>query len=530
MMRYSALAVVWLLTAVCAVLGAIASPWWFAWLLLLAPLSLLGAWDLVQSQHSLLRNYPLLAHFRWLAEMIRPEIYQYFIESDVDGRPFDRDSRSLVYERAKNSHGEYPFGTELDVYEAGYEWFNHSIAPVPLQEEPFRVPVGGPQCKQPYQMALLNISAMSFGALSSNAILALNLGARLGGFAHDTGEGGLTKYHLKHGGDLIWEIGSGYFGCRTRDGNFDLAAFRDKSQHDHVKCVSLKLSQGAKPGLGGVMPAAKVTPEIAEIRGVPAWQKCVSPSYHKAFSTPRELVELIHRMRDAAGGKPAGFKLCVGQQHEFLAICKAMLELELFPDFIVVDGGEGGTGAAPLEFEDHIGTPLGEGVYFVHNALVGCGLRDKIRLGCSGKIHSAFEMARRIAQGADYCNAARAMMFALGCIQAQRCQKNTCPVGVATQDPTRVRALVVEDKAERVSHFQQNTVRGFNEIVAALGLHHPSELHPGLLMRRINPTTVKSYAQLYQYLQPGELLSEPPEHWREAWQQASPDRFQPKSS
>ncbi len=525
MIRYSFFVIVVLVTAATFLLAMTSTAWWWIAFLIGLPLSLLGCWDVLQSRHSLLRNYPLLAHARWIAEGLRPELHQYFIESDLDGRPFDRDDRSLVYERAKDTHGEYPFGTELDVYEAGYEWFNHSISPKNQAEEPFRVPVGGPQCKQPYSMALLNVSAMSFGALSKNAIMALNKGAKVGGFAHDTGEGGLTEYHLKHGGYLVWEVGSGYFGCRTSDGKFDLNTFAEKSKHENVKCVSLKLSQGAKPGLGGVMPGAKVTEEIARIRGVPVGKKCVSPPFHTAFSTPRELIELVQTMRESSGGKPAGFKLCIGQRDEFLAICKAMMELEIYPDFIIVDGSEGGTGAAPLEFENHIGTPLNEGLHFVHNALVGCNLRDKIRIGCSGKIHSAFEMARRIAQGADYCNAARAMMFALGCIQAQRCQTNRCPVGVATQDPKRVRALVVDDKATRVYRFQQNTVTAFNEILASLGLERPEELHPGLMMRRINPTTVQSYQQLYHYLEPGELIADPPELWAADWQRAKADQF-----
>ncbi len=525
MMRYALVVAVILLDLTCLCLGIAHSTWWLVGFFVLLPLVVLGCWDLIQSRHSLLRNYPLLAHFRWFAEEIRPELYQYFVESDLDGRPFDRNERALVYERAKNAHSEYPFGTELNVYQSGYEWFNHSIAPKPQHDEPIRVDVGGPQCTQPYSMALLNVSAMSFGALSSNAIMALNKGAKLGGFAHDTGEGGLTEYHLKYGGDLVWEIGSGYFGCRTKDGNFDREQFRDKSHHDHVKCVSLKLSQGAKPGLGGVMPAEKVTQEIADIRGVPVGKKCVSPPYHTAFHTPRELIEFVQTLREASGGKPAGFKLCVGQRHQFLAICKAILETDIYPDFIIVDGGEGGTGAAPLEFEDHIGTPLNEGLFIVHNALVGCGLRDKIKVGCSGKIHSAFEMARRIAQGADYCNAARAMMFALGCIQAQRCQTNRCPVGVTTQDPKRVRGLVVADKAARVCSFQQNTTAELRNIVASVGLEHARQLEPALLMRRINPTTVKSYADLYNYLEPGELVGQPPEEWREDWLRASADSF-----
>jgi len=367
---------------------------------------------------------------------------------------------------------------------------------------------------------------MSFGALSSNAILALNKGAKMGGFAHDTGEGGMSEYHLRHGGDLVWEIGSGYFGTRTKDGRFDPDKFAEQSQRDEVKCVSIKLSQGAKPGLGGVMPGRKVTPEIAGIRGVPVGETCISPPYHSAFATPRELVLFVQRLRELCGDKPVGFKLCIGQRPEFLGICKAMLELELYPDFIIVDGGEGGTGAAPLEYEDHVGAPLTEGLVFVHDALVGSGVRDYIKIGCSAKITSAFDMARRITQGADYCNAARAMMFALGCIQSQRCHTNTCPVGVATQDPKRTRALVIEDKATRVYNYQRNTAAEFNQLLASLGLEHPDQLTPSLLMRRIDPVTVKSYAELHRNLETGELLKEPRQApWDELWEAASADHF-----
>lgn len=526
MFRYLPLTLVLALTALAAAspaLGRSQAAWWLIGLL---PLSLIGLYDLFQRRHSILRNYPLLGHFRWIAEGIRPEIHQYFVESDTDGAPFDRNARSLVYEQAKGVHQELPFGTELDVYQEGYEWFPHSLHPGATASEPFRVQIGGEHCKKPYDMALLNVSAMSFGALSSAAIRALNRGARLGGFAHDTGEGGLSQYHLKEGGDLVWEIGSGYFGCRTSAGHFDLEQFADKASHENVKCVSLKLSQGAKPGLGGVMPAAKVTQEIATIRGVPAGQKCVSPPFHSAFSTPRELVELIHTMRERSEGKPAGFKLCVGRHRDFFGILKAMLELETAPDFIIVDGSEGGTGAAPLEFEDRVGMPLTDGLVFVHNALVGAGLRDRIRIGASGKIHSGFTMASRIAQGADYTNSARAMMFALGCIQAQRCHTNTCPVGVATQDPRRVRALVVPEKAERVSNFQRNTCERFRQILGALGLDSPAELTPAHLMRRVSSYETCSYGELYEWLSPGELVDgSDRESWAREWAEADPSRF-----
>lgn len=502
----------------------------FVWPLLVTGfLALLGTWDMIQSRHNLLRNYPVIAHMRWLFEGIRPEFRQYFGENDTSGRPFARNQRTVVYERAKNLHGEQPFGTELEVYEPGYELFLHSMSPKPQSKEHFRVPVGGPGCKRPYDMALLNVSAMSFGALSANAIRSLNLGAKMGDFCHDTGEGGLSQYHLEHGGDLVWEIGSGYFGCRTKEGGFDREQFKDKVNVDSVKLVSIKLSQGAKPGLGGVMPGPKVSPEIAAIRGVPVHEKCVSPPHHSAFSTPRELIEFVAELRDMADGRPTGFKLCIGKMYEFLAVCKAMIETEVYPDFIIVDGSEGGTGAAPLEFEDHVGLPLTEGLVFVHNALVGCNLRDKIKIGCSGKVASGFDIARRIAQGADYTNAARAMMFAIGCIQAQRCHTNRCPVGVATQDHTRSRALVVPDKAERVHQFQKNTVDSFNQILASLGLEHPDQLGPSFLQRRITHTRTVRFDEIYYYLKPGEILADT-EHdfYKNAWEAADPDSFEPR--
>ena len=530
-MRYMTFLIVLIATALLAFLGATVSPGYLWPLVVLMPLSLLGTWELfLQRKHSLLRNYPLLAQIRWLFEAIRPEMQQYFIESDSDGKPFNRNDRSQIYERAKDVNQEHAFGTERDVYEDGYEWFTHSIVPRPASTEPIKQRIGGPACKQPYDMALLNVSAMSFGALSKNAILALNKGAKMGGFAHDTGEGGLTEYHLRHGGDLVWEIGSGYFGTRTKSGAFDPEKFADQAQREEVKCVSIKLSQGAKPGLGGVMPAEKVTSEIAKIRGVPVGQACISPAYHSAFKTPRELIEFVQRLRELCGAKPVGFKLCIGRREEFLSICKAMLELEVYPDFIIVDGAEGGTGAAPLEYEDHVGTPLTEGLLFVHDALLGAGLRDYIKVGCSGKVTAAFNIARRITQGADYCNAARAMMFALGCIQSQRCHTNTCPVGVATQDPRRVRALDIEDKATRVHNYQRNTVAELHQLLASLGLDHPDQLTRSLLMRRIDANTVKSYAEIRPELKPGALLNENElisPQWRKEWNAASADQFGP---
>ena len=349
-------------------------------------------------------------------------------------------------------------------------------------------------------------------------------GPALGGFAHDTGEGGLSKYH-RQGGDLVWEIGSGYFGARTEDGDFDPGKFRDTSADDQVKMVSLKLSQGAKPGIGGVLPGAKVTREIADARGVPAGEKCVSPSYHRVFSTPRELVLFVARMRELAGGKPAGFKLCLGSRIDFLAICKAMLAEGVTPDFIVVDGGEGGTGAAPLEYEDHIGTPLTEGLMTVHNALVGVGLRDRVKVGASGKVATGIDIVKRMVQGADYTNSARAMMMAVGCIQAQTCHTNTCPVGVATQDPKRMRALDVGDKTQRVVHYQRQTVAQAEQVLASMGLTGADQLRPSMLRRRVDHERVLSYADMFDHLAPGELLDSAPAGWRPDWELADPDTF-----
>ncbi|MET8963021.1 FMN-binding glutamate synthase family protein [Streptomyces sp. NPDC004074] len=511
------------LGAVVAAVGV--SPWWWSAAVLLVSAGLLGVWDVVQRRHSVLRNYPVLGHARFLLERIRPELQQYFIERNFDGRPFDRDVRSIVYERAKGTDAEQPFGTERDVYRAGYEFLVPSMAPCAVPEGLPRVRVGGPDCSRPYDMALLNVSAMSFGSLSSQAVLALNGAAAAGGFAHDTGEGGLSEYHLRPGGDLIWEIGTGYFGCRTAGGGFDAAEFADKAAHDHVKCVSLKLSQGAKPGIGGVLPGAKVDAEIARVRDVPVGRTVLSPPYHRVFATPRELVRFVARMRELSGGKPAGFKLCVGSRRQFLAVCKAMLEEGTVPDFIVVDGAEGGTGAAPLEFADHVGAPLTEGLLTVHNALVGTGLRDRVRVGASGKIATGTDLVKRMVQGADYGNAARAMMFALGCIQAQRCHTNTCPTGVTTQDPRRARALDVRDKTPRVKRFQEATVASAVQIMASMGVTDPAQLRPHMLRRRIDPCTERSYEELYEWLAPGQLLDQAPASWAADWKAANPDRF-----
>jgi glutamate synthase domain-containing protein 2 len=476
-------------------------------LVLFAALALIGTIDLFQTRHAVLRNYPLSAHIRFILEEIRPEIRQYFLESEKDGTPFSRDKRALVYQRAKQALDKRPFGTQNDVYASGFEWLDHSIAPKHVVKEPFRITVGGPDCTKPYSASIFNISAMSFGALSANAIRALNTGAKRGDFAHDTGEGGYSPYHRENGGDIIWEIGSGYFSCRNSDGTFCAEKFEANAKNDQVKMVELKLSQGAKPGHGGVLPAPKVSAEIAETRGVPMGVDCISPSWHSAFSSPIEMMQFIAKMRELSGGKPAGFKLCIGHPWEFLAICKAMLETGIYPDFIVVDGKEGGTGAAPLELADHIGMPLREGLNFVHNALIGINARDRIKIGAAGKIISAFDVARVMALGADWCNSARGFMFALGCIQSQSCHTDRCPTGVSTQDRARQRALVVPDKADRVYNFHRATLESLAELTAAAGLDHPNQFMPAHFSRRVSQHEVKNFAELYPPLQPGELIA-----------------------
>jgi glutamate synthase domain-containing protein 2 len=491
-------------------------------------LAALGTYDLFQAHHALRRNYPIAVHLRFLFEAMRPEMRQYFFESDTDGTPFSRDKRSVVYQRAKRVLDKRPFGTQHDVYAEGFEWMRHSMMPRPLATQLFRTRIGGADCQRPYDASVFNISAMSFGALSPNAIRALNKGAKAGNFAHDTGEGGLSPYHREHGGDIIWEIGSGYFGTRNPDGTFSPERFAEVAACDQVKMVELKISQGAKPGHGGVLPAAKVSEEIARIRGVPLGADCISPSSHSCFSTPVGMMEFIGEMRRLSGGKPAGFKLCVGHSWEFLAVCKAMLATGIYPDFIVVDGKEGGTGAAPLEFIDHLGMPMREGLNFVHNALIGINARERIKLGASGKIISGFDIARAMALGADWCNSARGFMFSLGCIQSQNCHTDKCPVGVATQDPTRHHALVVNHKWERVKNFHAETIRALAELTAAAGLDHPCEFVPQHFSRRVSPGEVINLDGLYPSLQPGELLTGTDDpRFLHAWKMASADSFRP---
>lgn len=492
--------------------------------LVLLALAAIGTWDLLQTRHTILRLYPILGHVRFLMESIRPEIRQYFIESNTEAAPFDRETRELVYERAKATKGDEPFGTQRDVHAVGHEFLRHSIRARIAEDPAPLVRLGGPDCTQPYDIAMLNVSAMSFGALSGNAIEALNRGAARGGFAHDTGEGGISPHHL-HGGDLVWEIGSGYFGCRDADGRFDAATFAEKAQWSAVKAISIKLSQGAKPGLGGVLPGAKVSPEIAATRGVPVGRTVVSPPAHSAFTTPTEFVEFIATLRRLSGGKPVGFKLCVGARTEFLSICKAIMATGIAPDFVIVDGSEGGTGAAPLEFEDHVGMPLTEGLMLVHNSLVGTGLRSRIKIGAAGKVASGVDIVSRVCQGADFTMSARAMMFAVGCIQARKCHTNLCPTGVATQDPVRARALDVTDKTGRVFNYQRETVASAAQIVASMGLSGFDELSPAMLNRRTDGQHSRTYAEIYEWLMPGELLDDPPASWRSDWVEASADQF-----
>ena len=504
--------------------------WFWVWpfTLVAGILSMLGCHDLWQKSHAVLRNYPVIGHIRYLIEAIRPEIRQYLLEADNEKLPFSRSQRSLVYARAKDEVGDRPFGTLMDVYGSGFEFISHSIRPAPhLDPTSFRIKIGGPQCTKPYSTSVLNISAMSFGSLSGNAIEALNRGAKLGGFAHDTGEGSISPYHRKHDGDLIWELGSGYFGCRDGYGHFDPRRFAAQARTEQVKMIEIKLSQGAKPGHGGILPADKVSREIAQTRGVPEGKVCISPSCHGAFSTPREMMDFIAQLRELSGGKPVGFKLCLGHPWEFMAIVKAMLETGILPDFIVVDGKEGGTGAAPVEFTDHLGVPLREGLLFIHNTLVGANLRDKIRLGASGKIISGFDIASVLAIGADWVNCARGFMFAIGCIQSQSCHTNRCPTGVATQDKLRQRALVVPDKAQRVYNFHHNTLRALAEMLAAAGVRHPSELGPHHLFRRVSATEVKLFSQIHRFLGPGSLLNggDVGDFYRSCWNMAQAESF-----
>jgi glutamate synthase domain-containing protein 2 len=528
MMRYSPWA-----GSVALALGSVAalpmSPWFLVPTAIFGGLGLLGLYDYRQTKHSILRNFPVIGHMRFLFEGIRPEIRQYLLEADQDEEPFSRDMRSIVYQRAKGVEDKRPFGSRARMYDAGHAWVTHSVRALHIENSDFRVRVGGPDCTQPYDLSIYNISAMSFGALSGNAILALNAGAKAGGFAHDTGEGGISRYHRQGGGDIIWEIGSGYFGCRTPEGRFDPEAFARQAADPQVKMLELKLSQGAKPGHGGTLPAAKISPEIAEARGVPMGVDCVSPASHPEFDTPVGMMRFIARMRELSGGKPVGFKLCIGHRREFMCIVKAMVETGITPDFIVVDGSEGGTGAAPLEFADHVGMPLIEGLSFAHNALRGAGLRDRIRIGASGKLVTSFDIARALAIGADWANSARGFMFAVGCIQAQSCHTNRCPVGVATQDPMLSRALVPSDKAVRVTNFHRNTLKALAEMTGAAGLTHPSQFMPHHFALRDASGNMTTGQEAWPYLPEGFLVrgEDAGGGYLSRWNRATADSFSP---
>lgn len=506
------------------------SLWLSGWSVLVFVLPLaftaLGIYDLKFSPHTLNRLYPIGAYIRYALEYIRPEIQQYFIASNTNERPFNREDRSLVYQRAKAELDSLPFGTQHDILETGYLSAMHSLSPKKVLEKHIRVTVGGPDCLKPYTASRLNISAMSFGSLSANAILALNKGAQRGGFAHNTGEGGISPYHTAGKGDLIWQIGTGFFGCRNPEGGFDPELFQQRAASAQVKMIEIKLSQGAKPAHGGLLPAAKITAEIAEIRGIEMHHDCISPATNSAFDSPVGLLKFVQQLRELSGGKPVGFKLCIGKKHEFMGICKAMLSTGITPDFITVDGAEGGTGAAPVEFSNRLGMPCLEGTYFVHNCLLGIGLRDRIKIIASGKTASGFAMLTKLALGADMVNAARTMMFALGCVQARSCNTNKCPVGIATQNPTRSKALDVEAKHKRVSNFHHATVRSCMTLVGAMGLENPDDLSPKHILRRIDDETTKHYDEIYIPLQKNELLSDHVGHfYGQHWQQASGESF-----
>ena len=529
-LRFIPMALSGLAVALFGLIFALQGGAWAAVLALLAgALLALGVRDLLQTRHAVLRNYPILGHVRYFFELIRPEIRQYLLESDEEEVPFSRETRAIVYQRSKNVEDKRAFGTKKRVNDAGYQWITHSIRPKKIENTDFRVRVGGPDCTQPYDLSLYNISAMSFGALSANAILALSRGAKAGGFAHDTGEGGISRYHRQGGGDLIYEIGTGYFGCRDAQGNFDPQKFAEVVADPQVKMVEIKLSQGAKPGQGGVLPAAKISPEIAEARGVPMGQDCISPASHSAFSTPLEFVEFIAQLRGLAQGKPVGFKLCIGHRREFMCIVRAMLETGITPDFIVIDGKEGGTGAAPLEFANHMGMPLVEGLTFAHNTLRGVGLRDRIKLGASGKLVTSFDIARVLALGADWANSARGFMFAVGCIQAQACHTNHCPTGVATQDAGRQRALNVIDKGTRVANFHRNTLKALGDMAGAAGLSHPSQFLPHHFLMREKDRDMVTGEDVFPYMPEGFLLREDDARfgYLVRWRRASSASFMP---
>ncbi len=516
--------------AIVVLIGLFWTP--FLWLLvLLIPITLLGLYDMKQEKHALLRTFPVVGHGRWLMERIRPFVRQYFFESETGGAPINRMFRSVIYQRAKGQLDSIPYGTKVDTSRVGYEWIGHSIAAVhydDTQPEP-RTKVGGPDCLKPYEASVFNISAMSFGSLSANAIRALNKGASLGGFYHNTGEGSVSPYHLENGGDLVWQIGTGYFGCRDQDGNFAPQMFADVAAKPAIKMIEIKLSQGAKPGHGGILPAHKNTQEIANIRSVEVGTRVDSPPSHSAFSTPKEMMKFIQQLRELSGGKPIGFKLCIGRKSEFVALCKAMVETKIKPDFITVDGGEGGTGAAPLEYSNSVGMPLNEALIYVCDVLKGFDLKKDIKVIASGKAFTGFHLVRNIAMGADICNSARGMMIALGCIQSLVCHTNECPTGIATQDPELGKGLVVSDKSQRIARYHKETVDAVLDIVSSAGLSTHTQLNRSHIFRRISQTQIKRYDEIYPSLTVGCLLTDKyPEQFKQEMQESSPDTFMPQ--
>ena len=509
------------------------SSWWpsILWLfVIILPMVYVGVADMIQTRQAIRRNFPVAGRLRYIMEDLRPKIYQYFIESDTNGRPFNRINRSVIYQRAKKEIDTTPFGTQLNVYDDNYEWLSHSMGALDMHhiKELPRVTVGGPDCMQPYSASVFNVSAMSYGSLSKNAVLALNEGARIGKFAHNTGEGGVSDYHLEGGGDLIWQIGTGYFGCRYPDGRFNPERFAAKAAFPNVKMIEIKLSQGAKPGHGGLLPGAKVNEEIARIRDVEVGKDVASPPSHSAFSTPLELVAFIKQLRDLSGGKPVGFKLCIGQKNEFIALCKAMAETKIYPDFITVDGGEGGTGAAPLEFSNSVGMPLRGALAFVYDSLTGFDLKKHIKIIASGKIVTGFDLVKNFALGADICNSARGMMMALGCIQALECNTNRCPTGIATQDPRLTKGLVVANKNIRIANYHYETVKSACELMGAAGIAHPDHIHRAHINRRVSPKEVQTYLETYPYLPAGSLLKAPyPASFAMLMNISRPETFKP---
>lgn len=501
--------------------------WWL--MIFYVPLLMIGLYDWFQSEHAIRRNFPLFGRGRWIMESLRPYVRQYFVESDTDGVPISRMFRNVVYQRAKGEKDTVPFGTRVDTYRTGYEWIGHSLAATDVADvDELRVVVGGPDCQQPYAASVFNISAMSFGALSRHAVLALNQGARLGGFYHNTGEGGIATYHLEPGGDLVWQIGTGYFGCRDDQGHFSPELFQQRATLPAVKMIEIKLSQGAKPGHGGILPAEKNTPEVAVIRGVEPGTVVVSPPTHSSFDSPTGLLHFIAKLRELSAGKPIGFKLAIGRKSEFVAICKAIAETGIYPDFITVDGGEGGTGAAPLEYTNSVGMPLRDALAFVVDCLIGFDLKQYIRVIASGKILSGFHLVKHLALGADICNSGRGMMLALGCVQSLTCNTNRCPTGVTTQDPRLYRGLVVPDKAQRVAQYHAKTVHATADLISSAGLSHTRELNRSQIYRRISQERILRYDRIYPYLQRGVLLTEPiPDAFTMLMREASPQQFVP---